>query len=180
MAPDFTTPDKVASADKECVENLAALCTQAFHVCLQDLVPKLHAARVLNDSLLRPLRYCHRTWRDGAVAFRHELIEISNRWKELGLAGSCPYPIPTLDEMLVHQKEFKGFEILLQLKQRLIKVLNTTTDGWVPTESWEATKVAHKEAFATVLRLEESAESVGEEARNEEALRRIWPFDIDF
>ena len=130
--------------------------------------------------MLRPLRYCHSTWSDGAEEFRQQLIEISNRWKELGLAGSCPYPIPTSDEMLIHQKELKGFEILLQLKQRLIKVLKTTTDGWVSTKSWEATKVAHKEAFETELHLKGSAQSVDEEARNEEALRRIWPFDIDF
>jgi hypothetical protein len=47
-------------------------------------------------------------WRDGAVAFRQELIEISSQWEELGLVESCPHVTPSQDELLVHQKEFQS------------------------------------------------------------------------
>ena len=104
--PDFAAPTTNASPEGNPAEVQAALCKQAFDACLQGLIPKLYAARVLVDDLFRPFRYCHRTWKDGAVAFRHELIDISRRWKELGLAGACPYALPTSVELLEHQKEF--------------------------------------------------------------------------
>ena len=102
---------------------------------------------LLTITYLRPFRYCHRTWRDGAVAFRQELIEISSRWNELGLPNYCPYPLPTSDDLVVYRREFEDFVAARKLKQRLICLLHTTPDGWVPTQLWEATKSAHKEAF---------------------------------
>lgn len=105
-----------ASPEEQPAAIQAALCKQAFDVCLWGFIPKLCAARALDDDLLRPFRYCHRTWRDGAPAFRHELIEISSRWKELGLAGSCPYALPTSTELLEHQKDFQSFVTARQMK----------------------------------------------------------------
>ncbi|KAL2046319.1 hypothetical protein N7G274_001766 [Stereocaulon virgatum] len=106
--PDFAAhPDHVPLADDgretpagkgEIVEDKkykdALLCSQTFDVCMKGFVPKLRAARALDDMLLKPFRYCHSSWRDSAAAVRQELIEVSKSWKELGLAGSCPY-LPT-------------------------------------------------------------------------------------
>lgn len=78
----------------------------SFDACLHGLVPRLSAARRLDNNLLRPFRYCHRTWRNSAVAFRQELIEISNRWKELGLVNRSST-----------QKESETF-MTAQLKQK--------------------------------------------------------------
>lgn len=50
-------------------------------------VPALAAARAADSTLLRPLRYCGTSWRDSATAVRQELIELSQRWTELGLPG---------------------------------------------------------------------------------------------
>lgn len=177
--PDFAAPVLDASSEDQPAVTQADLCRQAFDACLQGLAPRLYAARSLDDSLLRPFRYCHRTWRDGAVAFKQELTEISRRWKELGLADSCPYPLPTLDELLVHQKDFERFVTAQQLKQRLIYLLDTTPDGWVPTDSWEATKLAHKEAFEKIRQAVRNAESIDDQPMSEKDLRRMWPFDID-
>lgn len=176
--PDFAAPMTDASPEEKPAEIQAALCKQAFDACLQGLIPKLCTARALDDDLLRPFRYCHRTWRDGAAAFRHELIGISRHWKELGLAGFCPYALPTSNELLDHQKEFQSFVTAQQLKYRLINLLNTTPDGWVPTDLWEATEAAHKEAFDELVQTVKSAESMDNQSMNEEDLRNIWPFDI--
>ena len=176
--PDFAGPTTDASPEETPAQVQAALCRQAFDACLQGLIPKLYAARALDDGLLRPFRYCHRTWRDGAAASRHELIEISNRWNELGLAGSCPYALPTSIELLEHQKEFRSFGTANDLKRRLMDLLDTTPDGWVPMESWEATEVAHQEAFDELLQTIRSAENGDDQSMNEKDLRRIWPFDI--
>ena len=100
--PDFAAPVTDASPEEKLAEIQSALCRQAFDACLQGLIPKLYAARALDHNLLRPFRYCHRIWRDGAAAFRHELIVLSTRWNELGLAGSYPYILPTSTELLEH------------------------------------------------------------------------------
>jgi len=68
-------------------------CAKAFDVCTQFLIPKLSRSRLTDESPFRPFRYCCRTWRDGAVALRYELIETSARWTELGFEGSCPLPM---------------------------------------------------------------------------------------
>lgn len=88
----------------------------------------------MDENLFRPFRYCYRTWKDGAVAFRHELIETSQRWKELGLADSCPFTTPTPKQLLIHQKEYIMFEAAQDLKNNLSSLLNVASDGWVPPE----------------------------------------------
>ena len=176
--PDFAAPEPHSSSEDQSADINAELCRQAFEACLQALVPPLSAANAIDDNLLRPFRYCHRTWRDGAVAFRQELIEISNRWKELDLPNSCPYPPPTSDELIVHQKDFEAFATAQGLKKRLISLLNTTPDGWVPTHMWEATKAAHREAFEELSQVVRNAETTDDQSMSVEQLRKIWPFDI--
>ncbi|KAL8860622.1 MAG: hypothetical protein Q9178_002975 [Gyalolechia marmorata] len=179
VTPDFAGPTPNFSFEDKPADIKAELCKEAFDACLQCLVPRLSAARALDGNLLRPFRYCHRTWRDGAVAFRQELMEISSRWKELGLPDSCPYPLPTSDGLVVYRREFENFVAARKLKQRLICLLDTTPDGWVPTEFWEATKSAHKEAFDGIAQAMRDAEVTGDESMSEEELRKMWPFDIE-
>ncbi len=56
--------------------------------------------------------------------------------------------------------------------------LDTTPDGWVPTRSWEATKVAPKDAFDGLVRAGGTAESPDDQSMSEEYLRKVWPFDV--
>ena len=133
------------------------------------LVPRLSAAR-LDDNLLRPFRYCHRTWKDGAVAVRQELVEILSRWKELDLPNSCPYPLATSHDSVVYRRGSEEFVTARKLKQRLICLLNTTPDGWVPTQLWEATKSAHKEAFDELVQAVRTSEISDDQSMSEEGL----------
>lgn len=73
------------------------------------------------------------------------MIETARRWKELGFAGECLYPIPTPKELRDHKREYKPFEAAQYLRRDLSNLLNTASDGWVPSENWEATKLAHKD-----------------------------------
>jgi hypothetical protein len=134
----------------------------------------------MDEALFRPFRYCYRTWKDGLVAFRHELIETSLRWKELGLAGSCPFPTPTPEELAIHQREYRTFEAAHDLRNNLSSLLNTASDGWVPPEDWEATELAHREVFNGMLQAVLSNESPDDDEpiKDEGDLRAIWPFDI--
>jgi len=123
--PDFAAhPDHVPLAD-DGRENLAGaretggekkykdvlFCSQTFNVYIKGFVPKLRAARALDDTLLRPFRYCYCPWKDSAAAVRQSLIEVSKNWKELGLPGSCLY-LPTKEELAEHKKQYKDFETI--------------------------------------------------------------------
>ena len=105
----------------------------------------------MDDALFRPFRYCYRTWKDGAVGFGNELIKTSERWEELGFVGSCPYPALTAEESAVHQREYKYFEAGHDLRDKLAGLLNTASDGWVPTDEWEAAKVGNREMKVPVI-----------------------------
>lgn len=177
--PDFARPVTQPS-HKDQLEPNSELCAKAFDVCTQFLTPKLSDPRLTDENLFRPFRYCYRTFKDGAVAFRHELIETSQRWKELGLADSCPFPIPAPDELVVHQKEYRTFVAAQDLKHNLSSLLNTASDGWVPPEDWEATESAHKQLFDGALQAVLTNENPDDDEpiRDEGDLRKIWPFDL--
>ncbi|XMA20542.1 hypothetical protein WAI453_013333 [Rhynchosporium graminicola] len=134
--PDFASPVAHPSIANQLEPN-SELCAKAFDVCTQFLVLKLSGPRLDVE--------------DGLVAFRHELIETSLLWKELGLEGSCPFPTPTPEELASHQKEFRKFEAAHDLKNSLASLLDTASDGWVPLENWEATELAHRELFNGML-----------------------------
>lgn len=133
--PDFPQPVR-DPLDEGRTEPKSEACAKAFDACIHFLAPKLATARSMDESLFRPFRYCYRTWEDGAVAFREELIQTSLRWKELGLVESCPFPLPSPDELVRHQKDYRRFEAAQQLKHSLSSLLNTASDGWVPSKQW--------------------------------------------
>jgi Phosphotransferase enzyme family len=177
--PDFATPIAHPSLKNQLEPN-SERCAKAFEVCTRFLIPKLASPRLMDEALFRPFRYCYRTWRDGAVAFRHDLIKTSERWKELGLAGFCPYPLPTPEEVADHQKEYKYFEAAHDLRYNLASLLKTASDGWAPPEDWEATELAHRELFEGMLQavLSNKNPDDDEPIKDERDLREIWPFDI--
>ncbi|GES64414.1 phosphotransferase enzyme family protein [Aspergillus terreus] len=168
--PDFATSDEPGDE----------VYTQAFNMASQFLTPVHFNPRLMDENLFRPFRYSYRTWKDGAVALRHELIETTRNWEKLGFSGQCPLPPPTTEELANHEQEYKLFEAAQNLRRDLSSLLNTATDGWMPPESWETTKLAHKEIFDGMLQAVLANEEVDDDPVKDEAtLRSIWPFDID-
>ncbi|KAH7379143.1 kinase-like domain-containing protein [Phaeosphaeria sp. MPI-PUGE-AT-0046c] len=177
--PDFAQPMSGPSSEDE-IEPDSEACAKAYGFCTQALMPRLSTARSMDEAYIRPLRYCYRTWEDGVVAFREELIQTSQRWEELGFLAPSPFPLPCLDEITVHQKEYKLFEAKQQLRHILSSLLNTASDGWVPPEDWEGTESAHQEVFEEMLQhiLGNEQPDDDEPIRCEKDLREIWPFDL--
>jgi hypothetical protein len=177
--PDFAQP-VCDPSDEDKIEPKSEACAKAYDVCIQFLAPKLSVARSTEEAYFRPFRYCYRTWEDGAVAFREELIQTSQLWKKLGFTVPSPFPLPILDELAVHQKEYKLFEAAHQLRHSLSSLLNTASDGWVPPEDWEGTESAHREIFEGMLQeiLGNEQPDDDEPIRGETDLREIWPFDL--
>ena len=183
--PDFAALSPTDSEDDQSPEDdptilNARLCRQAFDVGMQGYIPKLFAVRALDENLLRPFHYCHRTWRDGAVAFERELMETSSRWTELGLPNGCPYPLPTPDEISIHNKEFEDFQAVHRMRQAVMSHLDTPYDGWVANDRWEVTKTFHRETFEGMAQGIRHAKAAGDEDASEEFLRQTWPYDLDW
>lgn len=168
--PDFATPD-----DSE-----NNVCARAFDACSRFSTPTLSGPRSMDENIFRPFLYSYRTWKDGAVALRHELIETTQRWSELGFTGSSPYVLPSPSELAEHEKEYKLFVATQELKQDLAGLLNTATDGWAPPDSWEATELAHKEIFEGMLTavLTNNNPDDDEPVKDEAVLKSIWPYDL--
>jgi hypothetical protein len=177
--PDFAQPISDPSGEDK-IEPKSEACAKAYDVCLRFWVPRLSAARSTDEAYLRPFRYCHRTWEDGAVAFREELIQTSRRWKELGFAVACPFPLPCSDDIAIHREEYRLFEAAQQLRYGLSSLLNTASDGWVPRKDWERAESAHREVFEGMLQeiLGNEQPDDDEPIRGEDDLREIWPFDL--
>lgn len=168
LAAAIDEPDARERLEKDCW-----ICRQTFEVGILGSVPKLHAARITDETLLRPFRYCHSSWIDSATALRQELVELSQRWSELGLPGCCPYQ-PTEEEVAEHNKRYEDFETVQKLKLVLMRALDSNSDGWVPAESWEASKAAHRSVFEEWM---ETVRHSDDPEMNEERGRKLWPWD---
>ncbi|GIJ86705.1 hypothetical protein Asppvi_005598 [Aspergillus pseudoviridinutans] len=139
----------------------ALICYQTYDVCMKGLAPKLRLARLLDPILFRIFQYFHTTWRDSATALRQELIELSARWTELGLQGSCPFS-PTEEELKKHARDYEDFETVQKLKLWLRNSLHTNSDGWVPNDVWNAAKDAHRAVYDEWIQTARESESSGE------------------
>jgi hypothetical protein len=177
--PDFARPVPHPSLADQ-FEPDSARCAKVFSLRTQYLVPTLARPRLMDESPFRPYRYCYRTWKDGIVAFRHELIQTAQCWEQLGLAGACPYPLPSSEELAIHQEEYQRFTAAHELKSTLSSLLNTATDGWVPPDEFESARIGEKEMFDGILEavLNDEDPDDDEPIRTEKDLKEIWPFDL--
>jgi hypothetical protein len=152
-----------------------SICHQTYNVMMKGMVPKLRPSRLLDPTLSRLFHYCFTTWRDGVLAIRQELLDLKTHWTDLGLPGSCPYS-PSDDELRVHAQQFEDFETMHKLKQWLKVSMDTTSDGWVPNELWDAAKEANRAAYDQWMQTAREAEARGENMTVEKA-DALWPFD---
>jgi hypothetical protein len=144
-------------------------CQKTFEVVLRGYVRKLHDARAMDQTLLRPFQYCDASWRDSAAALRQELIDISQCWTELGLPGRCPYQ-PTQEELAEQARQYEDFETVQQLKLFLKRALSVDSDGWVPADKWAETVEENSSLFCQWL------ETIKESGGSEDRARALWPF----
>ena len=182
--PDFAAlpNDLLDQEDAQETENAkkakegAVICSQTFDACLKGRVPKLRAARQLDDRLYRLFRYCPSSWRDSAAAFRQELIELSQHWVELGLPGAPPY-VPTEQDLAEHQAQYADLNDALKLKTGIMRTLGVNSDGWVQEDRWDEVRATHAQMYQEWMRTAEEAEARGEDSMSVEKARKLWPFN---
>ena len=158
-----------SSPEKTRLQKDAELCIKTWDVGLMGWAPKLRQARVLDKALLKPFRYCYSSWRDSGTALRDALIELSHRWSELDLSGSCPYQ-PSQEELSEHEKHLDDLKAAEKLEDFLLRAINCNRDGWVPSEARDMAMEARDEALKEWLGI---ADSEMDEAK----ARLLWPFD---
>jgi hypothetical protein len=167
--------DPKATEERKKAEADEWACYQTFELALIIDVPTLSKARNADQNLLRPLRYCGTSWRDGAAATRQELIELSKRWTEIGLPSACPYQ-PSAKELEDHTLGYDQFEMKQGFKDLLIEMHDTNGEGWIHPNDWEAAKEAHRDIYEWLVNDAEQSEEPG---INGELIKQVWPFDIE-
>lgn len=158
------------AAAKKRYEKGLWICIQTFEVMLIGHARRLHDARAMDQTLLRPLHYCDISWRISAAALRQELIELSKVWSDLGLAGACSYQ-PTEEELVQHTKQYEDFEVFQQLKLFRKHALDADMDGWVPADKQDVAKAENMELFKQWVKAKEN------DGGSEDSARDLWPFN---
>jgi hypothetical protein len=136
----------------------ASICHQTYDICIKGLIPKLRPARLLDPCLFQLFYYRHASWRDSATALRRELLELSIRWTELGLQGSCPYE-PSEEELEEHVRDYEDLETVRRPRSWLQQFLGTNFDGWVSNEDWDDARDAHRAVYDEWIRTAREAEA---------------------
>ncbi|EQL31887.1 hypothetical protein BDFG_05791 [Blastomyces dermatitidis ATCC 26199] len=164
--PDFAKPpvDETSEGTEE------SLCSQAFEAGLGLLAPRLAAVRKIDEILLRPFRYCHRTWKDGVVPFTHELMQLRDHWQDFGFKEGCPIPVLGSEEMRIYQERLDIYDKMLAVRQDIVETLGVEQDGWIPEDRWEEVKEAHQRIYEAVLAAMESE-------KDRQDMKMMWPFD---
>ncbi|KAK2808028.1 hypothetical protein FQN50_005110 [Emmonsiellopsis sp. PD_5] len=164
--PDFAKipPEGTAESADE------ALCNQAYELGWALLAPRLGEVRKIDETLLRPFRYCHRTWRDGFVPFTYELMRLREAWGKLGFEKDCPIPELSPEEMSFYKEQLGIYEGMLEFRQDMVQTLGVEEDGWVSADRWEGVEKAHRYFYDTIM-------ASMENDKDRDELRTMWPFD---
>ena len=149
---------------------IASMCATAYDIILRFNAKKMGAGRALDRTLLGPFTYAATTWRNSAAAARQELIELSQKWDQLGLPGHCPYQ-PSMEELEEHREQYEDFEAAVKMKRWLVHKLGANSDGWVPNEAWKVAREANKAAFEQWMKVARRSGEI-----NEGKARASWPF----
>ncbi|KAI7780491.1 Altered inheritance of mitochondria protein 9 [Diaporthe eres] len=162
------SPEETARRDTSAKD--MAICRQTWDVGLKGWAPRLYAAQNSDETLTRPFRYCYSCWKDGVAGFRNELVELCQKWSELGLDGSPPYQL-TAEELAEHTRQWSDFQDAVNLRNGISQGLNTNEEGWVPVEKCETAKQAAAEL------LEQWLAKARDDGMEMEKAKQLWPFD---
>lgn len=161
------SPEETARRDELAKD--VAICQQTWDARLRVWAPRLHAAQNTDEAFTRPFRYCYSCWRVGATGFRNELVELCQKWNELGLDGSPPFQL-TVEELAEHAKQWEDFQVAVKMRDALGQLLHTNTEGWVPVENFEITKEAAAEFY------EQWLATPTDDGMDIEKVKQLWPF----
>lgn len=182
--PDFAeeplldkTLDANVSQDSREAQDHAQRCKKTWAIVAFPC-PKLGKATTLNPALCRYLAGVSSECSDEATSLRSLLADVSEKWKELGISGVCPYQPSQVDTDLL-SVELARLESTQRLRMYLSRLLRCETDGWVEGGRWDEVVPVYREQYAefvsACIASREEDETEGDAERKADAL---WPFDL--
>ena len=165
--PDFASDQTISGSGAAPSPTQSNFCREAYFTGIKLLAPSLYLGLALDDDVARFFEYCHRTFRDGAGVFRDILFHMVQKLGKLSNAVAGIEPDLKLERSPSHEREYKALEDAQELKRFVVERLDTTTDGWVPSHSWEAVSQDHRELYGEFLQRMPKSE-----------LSEVWPFDV--
>ncbi|OAL28651.1 hypothetical protein AYO20_09375 [Fonsecaea nubica] len=174
-----TRPDSATLPDQpdEPIYADSMACARAFDRYMETYL--LHLARVqsVDGRLLCLFQYSLRTWNDGVVAFRHDLVRTSYECEDWG--DDEKYTIAILDAKYRSTHTDTSF-LTTGYVNRGTDYLTTSSDGQIHAEAWSALQLQHRRLDSSVAQAIMSARDsdYDEPITTEKALRAIWPFGI--
>lgn len=171
LPPNF---DEMDSDEKAfaITERDQALLSKCYEAALAKNHLESYLALTQVDSVARDLlSLTENTWKHGIIPLRDSLVQISEKWRQIGLSEPCPYQI-TRDDLLRHRLELSRYRDWQKLKAYTQELLHSDDDGWVPPHlDFNKVQARHTELFQLYIRKE------SEEVPEEEA-KKLW-FYID-
>lgn len=171
LPPNF---DEMDSDEKAfaITERDQALLSKCYEAALAKNHLESYLALTQVDSVARDLlSLTENTWKHGIIPLRDSLVQISEKWRQIGLSEPCPYQI-TRDDLLRHRLELSRYRDWQKLKAYTQELLHSDDDGWVPPHlDFNKVQARHTELFQLYIRKE------SEEVPEEEA-KELW-FYID-
>ncbi|KAI4663136.1 uncharacterized protein J4E88_010841 [Alternaria novae-zelandiae] len=179
ISPDFAQPRPHVQPERE-LSFKRDECGIRFDLGLIVFFGPMFKARRMDTAYLTPFRYCHRTWKDGFIRFRNEIIQTARRWGELGFEGACPVALLSEAECAKHMEEYKTFEEIQEWKESIDVALNVGEDGRVPAEAYEKMQALHLELLEYSVKHMFEGEGIDRDTQvqNYEFLKEVWPFDL--
>ncbi|KAK5094506.1 hypothetical protein LTS08_008557 [Lithohypha guttulata] len=101
----------ISSTQDEHSRRDSLICRKTFEVIIAAKLPRLAAARAIDDTMLRLFRYCRSSHTSSDLVLRHELLELSRLWSELNMSSSCPYQLLEI-ESPEHARQWNDFETM--------------------------------------------------------------------
>ncbi|KAK6369982.1 hypothetical protein LTR64_005221 [Lithohypha guttulata] len=137
----------ISSTQDEHSRRDSLICRKTFEVIIAAKLPRLAAARAIDDTMLRLFRYCRSSHTSSDLVLRHELLELSRLWSELNMS---------------------------KLKLFLMDKLDSSSEEWVSPESWQSARNANKVFLKQWMEVVGNSEDPD---MNEVRGRGLWPWE---
>lgn len=165
---DFDTDDKEIAL----FQKTQATCAKAYEVATY---LNNHDAYTAKWDFAEPLRELFTrigdTWDDGIIPLRTCLLQIFEKWEEMGFPDPCRIHF-TPTEIASRGRQFLEYTQWHEVQDFAKKYLSTDAEGWVPPEAdWPKKQLQNKMLMNLMVeRLETQKTS--------EEVRQMWPFPM--
>lgn len=85
--------------------------------------------RKIDETLLRPFLYYHRTCQDRFIPFTHELARLRDSWAKLGFQEDCPIPSMCAEVKSFYEEQLGIYDGIPEIKRDMIEILGVEPVG---------------------------------------------------